>query len=152
MKDAFELYAFDYMLKPYKIERVKSTLKRIKGLLDSEFEEEEEHIKLDKLLVKSKEGSSLINKDDIVLVQKEGSKTIIITNKSRYSTNLTMNEVEVKLGKQQFMRTHKSYIVNMNFINRITPYGRWTHVIEFTNIKEDALITHAKYLDLEEMM
>ncbi len=151
MKDAFELYAFDYMLKPYKIDRVKSTLRRIKGLLDNEVLEED-HVKLDKLLVKNKEGSSLIDKANIVLIQKEGSKTIIITNKNRYSTNLTMNEVEAKLGKQQFMRTHKSYIVNMNFIDRITPYGRWTHIIEFTNIKEDALITHAKYLELEEMM
>ncbi|MBN2853489.1 MAG: response regulator transcription factor [Clostridia bacterium] len=150
MKDAFELYAFDYMLKPYKLDRVKSTLVRISKLLGNSVVEESP--KIDKLMIKSKEGINFVDKDKIVMVQKEGSQTVIITCDSKYGTNLNMNEIEEKLNKSNFMRTHKSYIANINFIDKITPYGRWTHIIEFTCIKDDALITHAKYLELEEML
>jgi len=149
MKDAFEVYAFDYMLKPYKLERVKSTLQRISKLMGNT---NSELPKIDKIMIKSKEGISLIDKCKVIMVQKEGSQTVIITKENKYATSLNMNEVEQKLNKNYFMRTHKSYIANINDIKRITQYGRWTHIVEFNSIKEDALITHAKYLDLEERL
>jgi len=150
MKDAFEVYAFDYILKPYKIERIKSTLERVGKLLGKNNNNSTSTI--DKIMIKSREGIDLIDKNKVVVVQKEGAQTVIITKEHKYATSLNMNEVEEKLGKSNFMRTHKSYIVNINNIKRITPYGRWTHIIEFNSIKEDALITHSKYLDLEEML
>jgi len=150
MKKAFEVYAFDYMLKPYKLDRIKTTLKRISNLLGTSTYERPRAI--DKIIIKNKEGTNFIDKDKVIMVQKEGTQTVIITKNIKYNTNLSMNDVEEKLGKNSFMRAHKSYIVNINYIEKIIPYGRWTHIIKFNHIKEDALITHAKYLELEEML
>ena len=36
MANAFEIYAFDYLVKPFNIERVVKTLSRIKGILETE--------------------------------------------------------------------------------------------------------------------
>jgi len=150
MKKAFEVYAFDYMLKPYKLERIKTTLQRISNLLGTINYERPKAI--DKIIIKNKEGTNFIDKDKVIMVQKEGTQTVIITKDIKYNSNLSMNDIEEKLGRSSFMRVHKSYIVNINYIEKILPYGRWTHIIKFNNIKEDALITHAKYLELEEML
>lgn len=38
MGDAFEVYAFDYLVKPFKVERVMQTLERARNLLNGQFE------------------------------------------------------------------------------------------------------------------
>ena len=50
-----------------------------------------------------------------------------------------------------FFRCHKSYIINLNVIDSITPYGRWTYVVHLSGTDQDALITHEKYEELESM-
>ena len=60
-------------------------------------------------------------------------------------------EMEERLHSDAFFRCHKSYIINLNHIKDITPYGRWTYVVRLENTKHDALITHEKYEELERM-
>ena len=70
-------------------------------------------------------------------------------------TNLTQmkNILSERLGETagMFARIGKSYIINLNHISNIPPYGRWTYVVRLTGITQDALITHEKYEELERM-
>ena len=50
-----------------------------------------------------------------------------------------------------FFRSHKSYIINLAMIEKIYPYGRWTYLVKFKNIDQDALVTHERYEELEKM-
>ena len=61
MPRAFELYAFDYLIKPFKIERILNTLNRIKDITEEKrevkvIEKPKSSIALDKLAIKNKEG------------------------------------------------------------------------------------------------
>lgn len=150
MKDAFELYAFDYLIKPFKMDRLNDTLKRISQLLGKE--EVTSINKIDKLMLKNRKGIELIDKDKIIMIQREGTATVVITENEAYSTSSSLGDVESKLDSSDFMRTHKSYIVNLNYIDKIVPYGRWTYIIKFKEIKEDALITASRLQDFEEMI
>lgn len=152
MGDAFELYAFDYMLKPFKLDRLRGTLGRISDLLDKDEEPEKPVKKLDKLLLKNRDGMSFVDIDEIMLVFREGSRTKIIARRNSYTTGMNLNVLEEKLAGESFMRTHKSYIVNLKYISEILPYGRWTHVVKLKGLKEDALITHEKLQKLEELL
>ncbi len=149
MGEAFEMYAFDYMLKPFKLDRLRGTLTRISDLLNRD---EKPVIKLDKLLLKNRDGMSFVDIDEIMLVFREGSRTKLITRRSSYTTNMNLNTIEEKLVGEAFMRTHKSYIVNLKHISEILPYGRWTHVVKLKGLREDALITHEKMQRLEELL
>ncbi|MFO7636699.1 MAG: LytTR family DNA-binding domain-containing protein [Clostridia bacterium] len=149
MKEAFDLYAYDYMIKPYNVERVKATLSRISNLLGREIEEKR---KLEKLLIKNRQEMSFVDFDEIILIYREGNSTVVVSRKSSFNTSENLSSIEEKLDKRHFMRTHKSYIINMNHIEKILPYGRWTHIVKLKNIKEDALITHEKLQKLEEML
>jgi two-component system LytT family response regulator len=152
MGQAFEMYAFDYILKPFSIERVKSTLARIAELLDRENSPNRNTVKLDKLLIKNRDGMSFVDIDEIMLVFREGSRTKILTRRNAYFTGMNLNELEDRLAGESFMRTHKSYIVNLKHIDQILPYGRWTHVVKLKGMREDALITHEKLQLLEELL
>ncbi len=46
-------------------------------------------------------------------------------------TSASMAELEKKLDAEQFIRSHKSYIINLSRIRKIEPYGRWTYVVHF---------------------
>lgn len=155
MPEAFELYAFDYLLKPFSIDRVNKTLDRIAALTQPEkrFEPEEKIVKSeyrrDKLLVKGKESMSFISIPDIVLIQRENNATVIYTEKDSYVTSASMAELERRLDPEQFLRSHKSYIINLSRICRIEPYGRWTYVVHFQGRKEDALLTAEKFEEIK---
>ena len=103
-------------------------------------------------MLKHREGSAFIDLNDLLLVQREDRSTVLYTkNNERYTTNDSLSEMESRLPGDVFFRAHKSYIINLNHIKDITPYGRWTYVVRLNGIKQDALITHAKYEELENM-
>lgn len=154
MPEAFELYAFDYLVKPFSIERVNKTLDRIAALESaSGYEAEEKVVKSgyrrDKLLVKGKESMSFVDIPEIVLIQREHNATVIYTEKDSYATSASLADLEKKLDPEQFLRSHKSYIINLSRIRKIEPYGRWTYVVRFTGRKEDALLTTEKYEEIK---
>lgn len=147
MGSAFEVYAYDYLLKPFKIDRVFSTLERFKR----EFKEKEksENSFKDKIMIKSKDCSSFIDKDNIIFAERKEGTTIIYTKDEKYKSSIALSELEEKLGNKEFFRSHKSYIVSKAKIEKIYPYGRWTYIIKFKDLKEDALITQKKYEELK---
>jgi two-component system LytT family response regulator len=154
MSNAFEVYAFDYLLKPFNVERVNHSLERIKELSEPEKREELDKIikferGLDKLLVKGKESMSFVDIKDIILVQRENGSTVIYTKQDSFTTSASLGDIEVKLDNEQFMRSHKSYLINISQIKKIEPYGRWTYIVSFKDIDKDALMTCEKYEEIK---
>ncbi|MBR4728349.1 MAG: response regulator transcription factor [Clostridia bacterium] len=158
MQDAFEVYAFDYLLKPFKLERALKTLELVRERLT---EREEAALQptiapsrtaAGRLMLRHKEGVSLVSVEKILLVQREERMTVIYTaDGKRYVISESMAEIEEKLPPDVFIRTHKSYIVNVNCIDSITPYGRWTYVVKLHGTTQDALITHEKFEELQKL-
>lgn len=156
MSEAFEVYAFDYLIKPFNVERVRHTLERVKGLqMGVDSQEMDKIIKyekgLEKLLVKGKESMSFVTIKDIILVQREDNNTVIYTSKDSFTTSASLIEIEEKLDKDQFIRSHKSYIINLSQITKISPYGRWTYIVRFKDLDKDALITQEKYEEIKKI-
>ena len=158
--DAFAVYAFDYLLKPFKMERVIETLTRIRERMQFmrarpavEKKDVPERVKPQgRMMLKHRDGVSFINMADILLVQREERATVIYTADGKsYATSDTLGETEARLDPQVFFRCHRSYIINLNRIHDITPYGRWTYVVRLDGTDRDALITQEKYEELEEL-
>lgn len=162
MAQAFEVYAFDYMVKPFKVDRVMKTLERIKNVKLSvpANDKPAEVIHTPKIgaaaggriMLHHKEGVNFVNQADILLVQRENRSTVLYaTDGRRFETSEALGDIEERLNPQIFFRCHKSYIINLNVIDSITPYGRWTYVVHLAGTNQDALITHEKYEELEKM-
>ena len=158
MANAFELYAFDYLVKPFDMKRIEHTLERIERSMaekpvdtyvSKEVAEEE---KKDKILIKGKENVSFLDVDDIVFIERVDNSTHIYTKtREEYVTSMSLADFEEKLDEHVFVRSHKSYIINVTMIKRVEQYGRWTYSVYFKNMDKDALITKEKYDQIKNM-
>lgn len=159
-RDAFDVYAFDYLVKPFRVERVTETLGRIRERMKAL--EQRPKIKAEdktaknktsgRMMLKHRDGVTFVNMSDIVLVQREERATVLYTvDGGCFYTSDTLAETAEKLDESVFFRSHRSYIINLNYIHDITPYGRWTYVVRLKGTEHDALITQDKYEELEKL-
>lgn len=154
MKSAFELYAFDYLVKPFSMERALNTLALARERLSERREvcaaRPANESALRRMMIKHREGVSLIDPEDILMVQREDRATAILLRDGRkLLTSDPLGEIAARLPEERFFRAHRSYIINLDQIDSIMPYGRWTHVVRLRGTREDALITHEKFEELE---
>ena len=148
MANAFEIYAFDYLVKPFNMERVVRTLDRIRSSMPDAVAPEtitQSESYKGKLLIKGKEQTCLIDVQDIILIERIDGSTNIVTRQEQFKTSISLSEMEERLDKNLFMRCHKSYIVQLPQITRIEPYGRWTYVVRFKDCTATALMTAQNY-------
>ncbi|MEN8905394.1 MAG: LytTR family DNA-binding domain-containing protein [Clostridiales bacterium] len=156
MMEAFEMYAFDYLIKPFRIDRFNKTLDRLIETYKQNFGYFKLHNfkgnkKLKKLVIKNKDGVNFVDMDEIILIQRENRSTVLYTISNRFTTSEGLSIIEQKLDASLFLRTHKSYIINLSMIQKINPYGRWTYTITLKDTEKDALLTHEKYELLQEI-
>lgn len=159
MADAFEIYAFDYLVKPFNIDRVTRTLNRIKDTGEftgmnskhSSVASADNEPYKDKLAVKGKEEILFVDIKDIVFVERISGATRIVTKDGDYNTSQSLTDVEKKLNTRDFIRCHRSYIINLSKISKLTQYGRWTYSVSFRDCTETALMTHYNYDKIKDM-
>lgn len=152
MANAFEIYAFDYLVKPFDVERVIRTLKRVSESKSQNMEtviQPEKHS--DKLMIKGKEQITFVDKEDIIFIERKESMTVIVTKDEIYKTSVSLSSLEEKLNPGKFMRSHKSYIISLHRITKIEPYGRWTYIVKFKGTGESALMTSKCYEDIKKI-
>ena len=157
MANAFEIYAFDYLVKPFNMERVLRTLNKLKETflpfaaeLSEDSVSQPERFR-DKLMIKSKDQVSFVDTKDIIMLERIDGLTHIVTKDEVFQSSASLADIEAKLDPTVFFRCHKSYIINLSCISRIEPYGRWTFTVTLKGCKESALLTAQNYESLKEL-
>jgi two-component system, LytTR family, response regulator len=135
---AFESHAVDYLLKPFSRERFNKAVSKwqMKGkiipgreqlgkLLESvSSSPSEQH----RVVVKLSGKIRIIPVEDIHYLEAADDYVKIHTREGGFLKNKTMGHFETILNKNQFVRTHRSYIVNVSEITRIDPYEKDNHL------------------------
>jgi two-component system LytT family response regulator len=138
---AFDVHAVDYLLKPFGRERFEAALERAKS------KEGKKKVDAAELVAASRPAGEYAER----IVVKDGSKvSLIAVNKLDYAEALddyvsltsegkkhlkqqTISGLELALDPKQFVRIHRSYIVNLERVARIEPYGKDSKVAILTN-------------------
>lgn len=157
--EAFEVYAFDYLIKPYKIDRIRKTLERIrlklsvteqvKNISDSPLKAE---IVPDKILVKEEGKKIFVNVKDIVFLTREDRFVIIHTVTGKIKISETLESLEQRLAGSSFFRSHRGFIINLNMVKEIQPWGRKTCKVIMNNTKESVTMTKARAREMEKRL
>lgn len=130
--DAFEIDAIDYLLKPYDESRFLKTLQRVRKQLEHIDKKENKHVQpqiqttTTKLLVDDGDRMVVLSPNSIYYAVPSKRILEIHTKDEVIESRLTLQELEEKLQDHSFFRTHRSYLVNLNYIREITPWFNGT--------------------------
>jgi two-component system LytT family response regulator len=134
---AFEVYALDYLLKPFDRERFDKALERAKAHIVTEKSENMsrrildalEQIKskpthLERLVIKMNGHIFFVRAEEIDWLEAEGNYVRLHTGKESYLLRDTISALESQLDPKRFVRVHRSAIVNIDRIQELQP---WFH-------------------------
>lgn len=122
---AFELAAVDYLLKPIDIDRLKTAVIRVQQKVGmntqlSQIKLVQETIEtksIKNIFITDKGQQYLVNIEDIIAIEAQESYCHVHTNTKKYLVSKNLKHFETVLENHPlFFRTHKSWIVNRNYI------------------------------------
>lgn len=132
---AFELNAVDYVLKPYEKERLELTVERL-------TQEEPENSSPAPAFDKSPDAVRMpvwhnnrllvLQASEIFFVKTEQKrKAMLYTEKGNFMSTMPLKIIQERLENAGFLRTHKSYLVNISKVREIIPWFNNTYVLAF---------------------
>lgn len=128
---AFEVHAVDYLLKPFSPERLEKALARVRRRLSEDRRAPDSNMTallqtLSRQLVRSRplvirvDGTTmLIRQPELDWVESAGNYVKVHSGKEHHLVRETMADIEQRLDPQNFVRIHRSIIVNILRIKEI---------------------------------
>ena len=140
---AFEVHAFDYILKPVSRQRFTQAIDRVVGLIRAETPGTErplaalieamrsERSALDRIAVKADGRVVFIRVGEIDWIEADDDLVRIHTGKAVHAHRSTLTHLEERLPASKFLRVHRSTLVNVDRIREIQPWfqGDWVLIL-----------------------
>ncbi|MBM7569997.1 LytR/AlgR family response regulator transcription factor [Aquibacillus albus] len=138
--EAFRYEAIDYLLKPYDEEQLKDTIDRIqkKFFVSSAIETTNT---LGKLAVEDEGEITYIVPTDIYYIYREEKVSRIITKTGTFDVKTPLKDLEKRLAPYSFFRIHKSYLVNLNHVSKLTPWFNGAYHLELRDMEETLAVS-----------
>lgn len=130
---AIKYQAFDYILKPIKINDLINLVKRVN---DSERIEHNNFPERKKkyISIASLDKINLISEDDIFYLKSSGKYTEFHTKTGRIVSSTNLGHYDTNVLSKKFIRIHYSFIVNSIHINHISKQESWNCILKNGNI------------------
>ena len=143
---AFDVHALDYLLKPFKRERLERAVARArgqialkhKGELDQRLSSLIADIKqdrkyLDRLVVRSAGRIFFLRTDEIDWIEAAGNYVKLHVGRESHMIRDTMNGIESRLDPDKFVRIHRSTVVNIDRIKELYPMFSGDYAVRLTS-------------------
>ena len=139
---AFESRAIDYLLKPFSKERFEKAVKKwfeqrkadqktiplnigTQTLLTEEIRQPEER---NRIVVREGSNIRIIPVNEVQYIEAYDDYVKIFTQKEMFLKKKTMSFYENSLDATQFVRVHRSYILNLQQLTKIEPMEKETYI------------------------
>ncbi|MDP4181830.1 MAG: LytTR family DNA-binding domain-containing protein [Bacillota bacterium] len=161
---AFDLNAIDYILKPIEKDRLDRAVDR---LLKSDFKSAgtrdaildklnriDKNIKQDseRIAAYDDEEINLIKMSEVFYFESQLGKTIIVTSNGKFKTKETLETLESKLNDFGFFRCHRSYLVNLRYVTKISPMFNNNYVIKQEEVEYDIPVSRNRIKELKQIL
>ena len=150
--DAFEAHALDYLLKPFDYDRLAQTLERVRKYvamqqtnaasdkIDALLNSLSEPPKIqDRFMVKSGSDIYFLKTSEIDWIEAAGNYVNVHLGKKTHLLRETMSSIEGKLDSGRFVRNHRSQIVNIDKIKKLSIIEHGEYIITLNTGKELSL-------------
>jgi two-component system LytT family response regulator len=143
---AFELHAFDYILKPVMKPRLLESIERFsklgsrsngKALLKefgnsdlSRLPKKDERNYIDRLTIRTMFEYMVVKAEHISCIKVEDGLIFVYSEGIKYNLGASLKRLEERLDPAIFVRVHRNAIVNKNFVKRIYPWQKGHYRVE----------------------
>jgi two-component system LytT family response regulator len=138
---AFDVHAVDYLLKPFSRERFEAALEKAKSREGKKGVDATELAAAarpagqfaDRIVVKDGPKVTLIAVSKLDYAEALDDYVSLVSEGKKHLKQQTISGLEMALDPSLFVRIHRSYVVNLERVARIEPYGKDSKVAILTN-------------------
>jgi two-component system LytT family response regulator len=146
---AFEFHALDYLLKPFSKDRLRSALNRAREQIEmtqpntvdqritallNDFKTENKY--LERLLLKSSGRIYFVKTDEVDWIESAGNYAKLHVGQQTHLLRETMSGLEESLNPENFLRIHRSCIVNIDRVKELHPLFSGDYVVVMQDKRE----------------
>ena len=160
---AFELNAVDYLLKPFSKERMLSAIEKVQHRIQNGEDTAEKLEELtnmrpgedfiDRVVVKDRHKIHIITVDKIRYIESLDDYVMIYAQDGRHMKQKTMKYFETNLDPNNFIRIHRSYIVQVDNIAEIQQYEKESYIVILKDTAKTKLkVSKTGYKKIKEVL
>jgi len=143
---AFEIEALYYILKPFDDEKVVHALKKYDKITSFK------PVTVEKLSIPNDKKTKLIDIKEIVYIETDNRHCIIHTKAKEYKGSLSLNICEQKLRGKNFFRIHKSFLINLEYVEEIYTYFQNTTCVKLKGYENKVIpVSRGKLKELKQL-
>lgn len=134
---AFEVHAVDYLLKPFSEDRLAVALARAKSRLGRKTMPPPAELAAaahanthyaERIVVKDGTRVQIIPVAKLDYAEAQDDYVALASQGKKYLKQQTISSLESALDPKDFLRIHRSYVVNLERVSKLEPYGKESHV------------------------
>ena len=158
---AFEINAVDYVLKPISRTRIDNTIQRvIRKITGLEGKSIKGNDNLDKLIKQNiirilaweGENIKILKPSDVLFISIAKRNTIIITKQKKYLGKHSLNYWEDRLAQWNFFRCHRSYLINLDKIEKIYSIFNNMYYLKMKDCKNEIPVSRRSLNNLKQIL
>lgn len=154
---AFEENTVDYLLKPIEQRRLDKTIEKLRRLFDThtlDFDNGVERLLArlaatppKRLQVKVGEKIVLIDIDEVTFFESKDKYTFLHTGEAEHIIDFTLAELESKLDPTEFVRIHRSAIINLKYVSELVRWFGGKYKVKLKDKNKTELVVSRGYVD-----
>ncbi|MBN2350658.1 MAG: LytTR family transcriptional regulator DNA-binding domain-containing protein [Bacteroidales bacterium] len=135
---AFEVNAIDYLLKPFSKDRMAEAIEKVKEKLAGKqtdtskikkMAEDFHEGELERIVVKTRNKILVVPIENIKYFESQDDYVMIYAEEGKFLKQKTMKFFENNLNPNKFIRIHRSYIANVDYIDQLERYEKDSYLI-----------------------
>jgi DNA-binding LytR/AlgR family response regulator len=155
---AFEINAVDYILKPVSFERLRLCIKKIlaksgsnlsDSVLDKIRNAAVNQNRYQKIVISEDNEIHIYDPEEVLYFSSEQGNTIAVTKHGRHKTKDSLDFWENSLAGKGFFRCHRSFMVNINRIKKISSWFGNTYSIKLDRTDENIPVSKRKVKEFD---
>ncbi|OAT22901.1 putative response regulatory protein [Buttiauxella gaviniae ATCC 51604] len=153
--EAFELEAFDYILKPYQESRIIGMLQKLEAAYQQQNAPASANSpSREALTINLVKDERIIVTDinDIYYSEAHEKMTFVYTRREAYVMPMNITEFCHRLPESHFFRCHRSYCVNLSKIREIEPWFNNTYILRLRDLDFQVPVSRSKVKEFRALM
>lgn len=150
--DAFELEAFDYILKPLNEQRVIGLLNKLEAAHQSQTSVGQETTRPKTVNLTKNNRIRITPVDEIYYAEACEKVTNVYTTDGVFIAPYSISELMERLPEERFFRSHRSYCVQLEKIKEIIPWMNSTYMLKMCDLDGEVPVSRSNIKRFRELM